>query len=135
MSIRTQVYGRLSKAFKVTVTEVFDDQGEHVTFIPPFSTLVLEASDTLEDIPDKLLEVREQYTKLRQRMYSLDEERVAAKTFKERKRCLIAIRNLLDTAAKKFQQPNTLRLETLIRYIPEVTKPLVAPTDPSSYSA
>jgi hypothetical protein len=136
-STRNKLYQILATSFRASVADLFDDQHEHVTLIPPFSTIVFDASRSVEDIPNKLLQVREQFASLRQRMSSLEAERKSARTLKDRRRVLNEIRRLCESAAKRFKQPSTIKLETVLRFVPELTKPLLEPvlepTNPKSY--
>jgi hypothetical protein len=132
---RTKLYRRVAEALKSTVTEVFDDLNEQIAFIPPFSALVLERSSRPTDIVSNLLSVRDEYRKLRENLAALEQARCSAKSIKDRKRLREKERLLLDSAAGKFEHPKTVGLEGVIRYIPEIVKPVTAPLDPTSYSA
>jgi len=105
MSFRTKLYRRVAEALKSTITEVFDDLNGQIAFVPPFSALVLEQA------------------------------RRTSTSIKERKRLREKERLILAGAAASFDRPKTIRLEGVIRYIPELIKPITAPLDPTKYSA
>jgi hypothetical protein len=99
-SFRTKLFRRVAQALKSTVTEAFDDLGEQVAFIPPFSSLVLERSSRPEDIAASLLEVRDKYRKLRQNLIELEQARRNARSIKDRKRIRAKERFILEEALR-----------------------------------
>lgn len=134
-AIRIQLFRKLAEGLEATVTEVFDDVNGEIAFIPPFSALVLERSKKKTDIVDTILEVREEFGALRQGFAKLEKTRRSAGTLAERRRVRVEQRELLEAAASAYDRPRTLNLEGIIRYIPELIKPVTGPTDPSKYSA
>jgi hypothetical protein len=134
-SVRIQLYKKLAEALETTVEDIYDDLGEEIALIPPFTALVLERSSTREDIIENIFNLRDEYSRLRYSFASLEYDRREAKSIKERKKIRLEQRRLLETAATVFDQPSTLNLEGIIRYMPDVIKPGIHPLDPTQYSA
>jgi hypothetical protein len=130
-----QLYSNLAKALDSTVTDVFDDLNQEVAFIPPFTTLVLERSNKPEDIIEQLFIIRDEYTELRQGFSTLENERQNANSLKERKQIRLRQKMLLEKAASSFEEPATITLQNIVKYIPEVIKTATAPVNPANYSA
>ncbi len=106
-TFRTKLFRRVAQALKSTVTEAFDDLGEQVAFIPPFSSLILERSSRPEDIAASLLEVRDKYRKLRKNLMELEQARRSARSIKDRKRIRAKERFILEEGAASFDRPKT----------------------------
>jgi len=134
-SFRTKLFRKVAEAMKCSVTEAFDDLREQVAFVPPFSSVVFERSSRPEDIPHSLLEVRDEYRGLRQNLIELESARQTATSIKERRRLRERQRLILENSAKSFDRPKTVTLEGVIRYLPEIAKPVAAPLNPTSYGA
>jgi hypothetical protein len=134
-AFRTKLYRRVAEALKSTVTEIFDDLGEQIAFIPPFAAIVLERSSTPQDIVSKIMEVRGEYKNLRRNMMEIEQARQDAISIAERKKLREKERLMLDYAAKSFERPASIRLEGVIRYIPDLLKPISAPHDITKYNA
>ena len=130
-----QLYSQLAKEFKATVTDIFDDHKEELTFVPPFASLVLARSSKPQDIVDRILEVRDEYAGLRQKLSDLEEERSHATSIAERLEVRKRQKYFLNELASAFDRPSSINLEGVIRYIPQLMKPAMKPTDPTSYSA
>lgn len=130
-----ELYSKLADAFKTTVNEVFDDHKGELAFVPPFASLVLSRASKREEITDRILEVRDEYAGLRDKLSDLDEERSAATSIGAR----IEVRNrqkfLLEQLSSAFDRPGRVNLEAIIRYMPHVIKAGAKPADPTSYSA
>ena len=134
-SLRKQLYEKLAQSLKTTINDVFDDLKEEVVYIPPFSALVLDRSSSTNDIIDNTLNLRDEYTKLRKQFINLENERLAAVSIRQRKEIRKRQRMLLENAASVFDRPHKLSLEGIVRYIPELAKPVTSPLDPTKYSA
>lgn len=130
-----QLYSRLSEALKADVTDLFDDHKEEVAFIPPFASLVLARATTKEDIIQRILDIRDEYSTLRSRFKALEAERREATSIAERLKLRKQQRYLLNEVGTAFERHSVLSLEGILRYVPDVIKPVTGPTDPSKYSA
>jgi len=132
---RSQLFSRIAKSLSSTVAEISKEWDEKVTFIPPFSALVFHRSSGPRDLVEQVLNVRDEFSKLRKSISGLEEDRRNARSIGERKKLRLHQEKLLETAAKGFDNPTTIKLQSVLRYIPEVIKPAVAPTDPTKYGA
>lgn len=130
-----QLYSQLAKEFKATVTDIFDDHKEELTFVPPFASLVLARSSKPHEVVAQILEVRDEYASLRQKLSELDEERSKARSIAARLNVRKRQRYLLNELASAFDRPSIMGLEGVVRYVPQLMKPAMKPTDPTSYSA
>lgn len=130
-----ELYSKLADAFKTKVNEVSRYHKGGVAFVPPFAALVLSRASKRQEITDRILEVRDEYAGLRDKLSDLDEERSAGTSMGE----LIDVVNrqkfLLEQLSSAFDRPSKVNLEAVIRYVPHVIKPAAAPADPTSYSA
>jgi hypothetical protein len=130
-----QLYTRLAEAFRSTVTDVYDDHKDEVAFIPPFSTLVLQRARDTSEIPAKIVEVRDEYADLRNRLGELDQERAQARTIAGRLKVRKRQRYMLNEVSGAFDRPGVISLEGVVRYVPAVVAPILKPADPTSYTA
>ena len=133
--LRKQLYQRLAKALHTEAASVAEDLGEAVVYIPPFSTLVFNRCQGPGDLPARVMEVREEYAKLRRQFAVLETERRNAKSIGERLKMRARQQRLLEDAAKGFDRQGKLSLGAIVRYVPEVIKPVTCPADPTKYSA
>ena|GEM_PF-5348953 len=106
-----------------------------VVFVPPFACVALDQSTNPDDLMERIFELRAEHATLRRNFHNLDRERHDAKTMKDRKKILLEQKRLLNAAGEAFDKPHIIKLESVIRYIPELTKPIVTPGDPTKYSA
>jgi len=134
-SFRLQLYSKLAKALESAVAEVFDDLNQDVALIPPFTSIVLERSNKPEDIIEQIFVVRDEYSGLRRALTHLEHQQQNAKSLKERKQIRLQQKRLLEQAASSFERPASVALQNILRYIPEVLRPALAPTDATRYSA
>jgi hypothetical protein len=134
-SLREQLYERLALALDATVSEVFEDVSEDIAYVPPFTSLVLERCSNADDFPEALLSVRDDYSKLRRQFNKLEDDRIVALSLTDRRRIRERQKELLNLAGQSFQRPSTVSLEAIIRYVPDLVKPLSSPLDPTKYSA
>lgn len=130
-----KLYSSLSKALECTIAELYDDHKEELAFIPPFASLVLDRSTNRDDVLNRVIEVREEYSGLREKLSKLENDRREATTIGDRLKFRKKQRYLLHEVASAFEKPSIVNLEGIIKYIPEVVKPATKPVDPSSYSA
>lgn len=134
-AMRLQLYRRMADAFKASVEEVFEDADEQIVHIPPFATLVLERCNSAADLARELLAVREEYAPLRAGFARLEEERRSALTIKERIRARRHQKLLFEDLARRFENPAQVKLEGVVRYVPDPTEPGARPASPSGYTA
>jgi hypothetical protein len=132
---RLELYTRVADAFKATVEDVFDDAVEQVAFIPPFATLALARCEKAADLVYQILALRDEYATLRAGFAQLEGERRSAVTIKDRIRARRQQKLLLDDIGKQFDSPALVKLEAVVRYVPNVIRPAMQPTDPTRYSA
>jgi hypothetical protein len=133
--VRTALYEKLAQGFNSTLKEVGDAFGERVVVIPPFSALALDRASRREELTIRILELRQEYSSLRENLRGLEVGRREARTLREKKQWVDRRNKLLEEASKVYSQPHTLRIESVVRYIPEIVKPALAPGDPTKYSA
>ena len=134
-SLLVQLYARLAKEFRTTVTDIYDYHKEEVTFIPPFSSLVLQRAGSKMDILNEMLEVRDEYAQLRKRFTELELEMTQARTIVARLKLRKQQRYLLDEMSSAFDRHSLINLEGVIRYVPQALNPVMKPTDPTAYSS
>ena len=67
-------------------------------------------------------------------MCELELKRVAATTLNERLRYVRQIEQLSKEVARPFENPAQMRLETVLRYIPDALGLAANPTDPSGWA-
>jgi hypothetical protein len=133
--ILLELYTKLASEFKCTIGDIYDDHKDEIAFIPPFASLVLSRSRRKSDILNNMLEVREEYADLRKKLSMLERERQLARTIGTRLKIRKAQRNLLAEVSSVFSNPSLISFEGVLRYAPNLTKPLARPTDISSYNA
>lgn len=131
---RLQLYTRVANAFRANVEDVFDDADEHIAYIPPFATLVLDRCNSAADLIREILALRDEYASLRMGFARLEDERRSALTIKDRVRSRRRQKLLLDDVGRQFENPAILRLESVVRYVPDLNELNVRPASPSQYA-
>ena len=129
-----QLYSKLAAEFKCTVADIYDDHKEEIAYIPPFASLVLSRARTRGDIPREILQVREEFSELRMKIGELEMERRLARSIGARLKIKKAQRDLLNEVSSAFASPGLISLEGILRYTPNLAKPVTKPADISSYS-
>src|SRR6185503_6165221 len=132
---RTALYTLLAEGLRTTVSAIEKEFYCGTTFIPPFAAIAMSRSSNANDLLKNILAVRHDFSKLRQQLGSLEQQRLEADSIKERRKIMREHKRLLDEAAKAFDRPRIISLEALIRCIPELIKPAVSPADPTKYSS
>jgi hypothetical protein len=132
---RTALYQKMASALKATVAEVAADFEESIAYIPPFASVVLERSRKPADIIVRMIELRAETRVLRKRLSQLENERVAASSLAERGALMQKRSELLAEMSKAFVRKDSVRFQNIIRYIPDLVRPALNPTDPTKYSA
>jgi hypothetical protein len=133
--IRTKLYTLLAEGLKTAISEIDEDFNCGTVFIPPFAAIAMSRSSNVSELLQNIFEIRHEYTKLRQQLIDLEEQRLAAVSIKERRKIIKEHKRLLSEASKAFDKPRIISLEAVVRYIPEVIKPVTAPSDPTKYSS
>lgn len=132
---RTALYRKMADALKATVADVAADFEESIAYIPPFASLVLERSSKPADIIVRSFELRHEMRVLRERLRELENERLAAASLAQRKALMQKRTELLAQMSTAFERTDSVRLQNIIRYIPELIRPALNPVDPTKYSA
>lgn len=135
LNFKTKLYSNIAKALSETITNVYDDFQEKVAFVPPFASIILSRSKDRSDIIKVALELRYEFEDTREGFNKLEIERRESKNLKERARISQRQRQLLEDASKSFDKLSKLNLQSTIKYIPELIKPALNPTDPTKYSS
>jgi hypothetical protein len=132
---RTALYQKMADALKTTVVDVAADFEESIAYIPPFASLVLDRSRKPADIIVRMFELREEMRALRERLSQLENERLSAVSLAQRKALTQKRSELLAQMSTAFERTNTVRVQNIIRYIPDLIRPVLNPMDPTKYSA
>ena len=132
---RTALYQKMADALKATVADVAAEFEESIAYIPPFASLVLERSHKPADIIVRTFELREEMRALRESLSQLEHQRLAAASLAQRKALIQKRSELLAQMSKAFERTDSVRLQNIIRYIPELIRPALNPLDPTRYSA
>lgn len=133
-SIRAQLYDALSSALRAALEEVEDEFTGEMAFVPPFAAIVLDRAATPTEITNETLALRQEYADLRRRMRELELERYAATTINSRQAARRHIDQLSKEVARPFEHPSQMRLETVLRYVPDVADLAANPTRPASWA-
>lgn len=101
--------------------------------IPPVSALVLSRVRSLDELPERLLEVRSEFAKYRRRFAEFKTELQAADRVAERVKLQRRYRQLLDSASGP--QPEMVSAQEMLNLAEKVVQVAAAPVLPQSYSA
>lgn len=101
--------------------------------IPPVAAIVLGRCKSRDQIPDKVLEVRNEFEMYRRHFRQFRSELQDAATVKERKRLLTRYKALL--AETSGPRPELISISEALNFAEKAVQVGVAPTSPTSYSA
>lgn len=132
---RTKLYQKLSDGLNVSLAEIETAFVPGAVFIPPFSAIAMGRSSNPTQLLESIFAVREEFQGLRKQLSALEHERMHKTKWKDKTRLSEQQKTLLREAAKAFESQRIISLEALVRYAPEVMKPVMTPTDPTKYSA
>jgi hypothetical protein len=130
---RTKLYSKFANDLEASVQQIREIFDRDIMFIPPFSALVLERSNFAQDIPDQILRIRHEFMWLRHDMQALDNEMREADTFGKMQRVAKKQKRLSETIAEQFGRKDSVWVERGLKYIPELAKPALSPSDPTKY--
>lgn len=101
--------------------------------IPPIAALILHRSQSLDEIPQKLLEARNEFAGYRQHFRRFKAELQAADTLKERRLLRRKYENLLRTASGP--RPEIISAVETLNFAEQAIRAMASPALPTSYSA
>jgi hypothetical protein len=136
-SLPLQLYERVAESLGMAYSGGAEDVAEwtldlHLP-IPPVTSLVLSRSSTLTEIPDRLLEVREEFEPFRSHFGEFKEKLRSAETVKERRKLKRRYMQLLQAASGEDRE---LVTATEVLNLAEGAVSVgAAPVVPTSYSA
>jgi hypothetical protein len=130
---RTKLFMRFAKELGTSVDQVSEVFGRNIFFIPPFSAMVLDKSERPSEIPKALSEVRREFMWLRHDMEELDGEMQNADSFGKMQKVAQKQGRLSQAIADRFSGANSVWIERGFKYVPELSRPAMAPLDPSKY--
>jgi hypothetical protein len=133
-SIREEIYQRLTSALRTTVDKVAQDFEGATVFVPPFSALVLHRASTPAEIVSEALALRAEYSAFRRKMHELDHDRLEARSLNDRMKALRQMERLGSEVARPFDQPSQMKLEAVLRYIPDAVDVAANPTNPAGWA-
>ena len=101
--------------------------------IPPVTALVLHAAEEREEIPYRLMQVREQFAGYRTHFREFKEQLQSAETLEERRRLEQKYRRLLEDASGP--NPEIVSATEVLNLAEKTVRAAAAPALPTSYSA
>ena len=137
-SLPRKVYERVAEALNANAVGGKDQLIYEWTLnatmpIPPVAALVLHRSSTLNDIPGRLLEVRQEFARYREHFREFRAKLQAADTLKERRRLQRQYHGLL--AAASGPDHEVISVSEALNFAEKLVPVAMAPTMPTSYSA
>lgn len=132
---RTKLYSKFAKELGASLRQVRDVFDKSIMFIPPFSALVLDRSESIRDIPDQILKIRHEFMWLRHDMQALDTEMREADTFGKMQQVARKQKRLSDIIGEQFAKKDSVWIDRGLKYIPELVGPALSPGDPSKYGS
>ena len=133
-SIREEIYQRLTSALRTAVDKVAQEFEGVTVFVPPISALVLHRASRSAEITSEALALRAEYTAFRRKMHELDNDRLQARSLNERMKALRHLERLGKEVARPFDQPSQMKLEAVLRYIPDAADLAANPTNPTGWA-
>jgi hypothetical protein len=101
--------------------------------IPPISALVLSRASSLDDVPEQLLRVRDEFRRYRRYFGDFKAELSNADTVRERRKLLARYRALLAEASGPDRE--TVSLTEMLNLTEKAVKAAAGPALPTSYGA
>ncbi len=136
-SLPAQLYARVAEALGAGAASpgnVVSEWTLNVNLpIPPVTALVLGRARRLKDIPEAVLEVREEFTGYRRHFASFKEDLQSADTLKDRRRLQAKYEELLQNASGPRHE--VVSATEVLNLAENVVKVAAAPQLPTSYSA
>ena len=132
-SSRTEIYRHVSAVLHATIDDLAKEFQGAPAFIPPFSAIVLDRASGPDQVPDAVIDVREQYAAFRGAMLALEQQRRDARSIADRLEVTRQIQFLCSEASKPYTNPRPMVLESTLRVIPDMTELATNATAPSAW--
>ena len=131
-SLADQVYRIVADAFRGSIEEVSQFDLPNDTMIPALSYYVLSSCNGREEVTERILDVRREFTDFRRNFRHIEDRKRQAKTLKELNSVNQDRRGLLEAVASRYRGSDQTMFDTLLGYAPDIIKPLVKPYSPES---
>jgi hypothetical protein len=132
-TLSKQLYQIIAKAFSGNVQEVMEDEEPQTLLLPPIPAMIIERSSSIHEIPNVLLELRDEFAGFRKSFGELESERRNARSIAQRKKIKKRIKKLFEATAKKSESKQTELFISAIGYTDEVADIVTSPSDPKGY--
>ncbi|MFF5216589.1 hypothetical protein [Micromonospora sp. NPDC000442] len=135
-SLPRQLYDRIAESLQEPLTggDVVAEWTAMSTIpIPPIAALVLSRASGLDDIPEQVLRVRDEFSGYRRYFADFKAELQAADTIRERRKLLTRYRTLLDEASGPGRE--AVSVTEMLNLTEKAVTVATAPTVPTSYGA
>jgi len=103
--------------------------------LPPFTSILLSRCTAPEDIAGKLFELRDEFSDLRESLATLEEERAASLSIKERNKIRKRVAATFSAVARRFDINGGVVLKDVLDYAGDAAEPMFDWSNPTSYRA
>ena len=134
-SLTKEIYTWFAEKFEAEAELFIRDKKPISLLIPPFTSILLSRCSSRNDIFLELMNLREEFSNLRQVLRELEENQLNCTNIKERIKLKAKVEKMFNAAAKKYKSSHIITLEESLKFADKATKPFYNPSDPSSYSA
>lgn len=137
-SLPRQVYGRVAEALEADATGAKDQLISEWTLnttvpIPPVAAMVLQRSRSREELPARLLEVRQEFASYRQHFKEFRGKLQSADSLKERRQLQRQYYDLLASASGPDHE--VVSVSEMLNFAEKLVPVATAPVVPTSYSS
>ncbi len=133
-NLSKKIYVRIAQIFNVSTEEILNDiPGKHM-IIPPFLHDLLNRVLKGANFFDALLDIRDEFSKMRERLNKIELELRSANTLSEKKKIFKYKNDILATAIKKYNNTKSIKIKEFLSFAFDITKAVAKPQDPNSYN-
>lgn len=133
-NLSKKIYVRIAQIFNVSTEEILNDiPGKHM-IIPPFLHDLLNRVLKGANFFDALLDIRDEFSKMRERLNKIELELRRANTLSEKKKIFKYKSDILATAIKKYNNTKSIKIKEFLSFALDITKAVAKPQDPNSYN-
>lgn len=133
-NLSRKIYERIAEIFNVSTEEILNDIPGVQMIIPPFLHDLLNRVLKGAKFFDALFDIRDEFSKMREKLNKIELELRKANTIFEKKKIFKYKKDILTTAIKKYNNTRSIKIKEFLSFALDITTAVAKPQDPSSYN-
>lgn len=132
-SVISDLYVPFSAKLGIEAEDFLKDQRPVGLPLPPFFSILLGRCSSPVDIPQLLVELRDEYSQLRESLSLLEKTLLNSESIAERNEARAYIESIFYAVTNKFDRSRWTTLKGLVDFSNDMISPVADPTNPKSY--